>query len=462
MRKNLLITSLFLALIGGCLHTYEDTSRRKKDPYRTGETLSSLKWQMHIIEMDSSYDSDIDFLKHDLDTKRPKIDDSTSHFWWEDDNPMGIKARLRGIEEKHSSRQATLLRMTQNLNNIEGEISEHEKTQLAARIAHERQRMPKRGQTIIELKKKIKAIEERFAVDKKRYELKKQRYQEHLVKGILANGISRSHIYSDNRVVIYVDSIRVRKDTVILRLKTYLVKPSSQHSINTKKCDTHISIYNPQGENLGSPIEIRSTNHNEAKGATIDLAYEGTFELGEGYVKLVIEKNTLHNEKEVVMEMPYILKEITPPRLPSTRRDIVSTLSIESEKDFVKRIETITGKRRGNHLIVRVSLNIHGKEIETEMMLDTGASVTTIPFGLYKKGNAKPLSELKREKFETAKGIIQSYIDEVQVSTSAYSKTITVAISNYDTALLGANYFEGNVFTVDVDNECIYVHPRPE
>jgi len=118
-----------------------------------------------------------------------------------------------------------------------------------------------------------------------------------------------------------------------------------------------------------------------------------------------------------------------PPELPSKTKDIISPIAVKPERDFVTTIETIECKRKGNHLMLPISLNVHGKEVKTQLMLDTGASVTMIPMELYRKGNSKPLSELGKETFETPKGTIQCYIDNVQISTSAYSKNTSIAIS---------------------------------
>ena len=93
------------------------------------------------------------------------------------------------------------------------------------------------------------------------------------------------------------------------------------------------------------------------------------------------------------------------------------------------------------------------------MILDTGASVTVLAKSLYSQGIAKPLDSLPRLRMKTANGIITCPVDTLQISTSAYTNRIPVALTNDSISLLGANYFAGHRITIDLKNECIYIHP---
>lgn len=454
MKNACAIILSLVALSTGCISTYNVLEDTYENRLRAIE--DRLKWVKKYVDRESTLYSPLTVLQLRLRNTRPKIDDVLNIWNERVIKPLGLS------KNEYLSQQHTLREITYELNAITNKNIEVKKAEMLRQVAQVRLNMSEIGEKIAEIETKIEVIKERFAVDKKRHDLKKEKYREHLLKGIIASGISKDYIYTDDIVVIYLDSINVRKDSATLVIKAYLIIPSRSNSISTGRCDTHISLYNTHGKTMGSPIESNYTQQYGAKGVILNLKYQDNIELGAGALKLVVEKWVIANRAEVIMEIPYKLKEIIPPKLPLERKDEISSIAVKSDKDFVTKIEIIECKRKGNHLVVPVSLNIHGKEIETEMMLDTGASVTTITFGLYKKGNAKPLSELKKEKFETAKGIIQSYIDEVKVSTSAYSKNISIAISNYDMVLLGANYFEGNIFTVDVENERIYVHPKSE
>lgn len=383
---------------------------------------------------------------------------------------------LKQIKQKYSSLEVALRDITGRLDAIELEMRSDEQNSsswyggtaekfegLADLIASHRQYMADNRDRIADLENQIAAFNERYAVDRERYILKKNRYREHLLKGLAANGISEDHIYISrasfgDELLIYVDSIRVTKDSITACLKAYLIMPRWRwhSSISTNNCHS-IFAYNARDENLGSPIDVRSTVHKESNGVTVALTYQDDVPLGLGHVKLVLFKHVFETANEVTFVIPYNRREVSPPTLPEP---IAKGPMAKTERDFVEQIKTIACKKEGDHLVVPVTLDIHGKSVEAAMMLDTGASMTTVPMKLYLRGNAKPLSTLRREKFVTASRVIESYIDEIAVATSAYSKTSSVAISDYDLPLLGANYFQGNVFTVDVENECIYVHPR--
>jgi predicted aspartyl protease len=125
------------------------------------------------------------------------------------------------------------------------------------------------------------------------------------------------------------------------------------------------------------------------------------------------------------------------------------------DKDF----GIISCRKLNDHLVVPANIDIHGKDVKIDLLLDTGASMTTIPLKYYLAGNPKELATLEKKDFLTANGKVSFPIDVLSVNTTAFSKSIEVAMSeDNNLGLLGSNYFKGTVFTVDVDNECIYVH----
>ncbi len=70
------------------------------------------------------------------------------------------------------------------------------------------------------------------------------------------------------------------------------------------------------------------------------------------------------------------------------------------------------------------------------------------------------MAELETMRLTTANGTISCPVDTLRVSTAACAKTIPVALTDSSMSLLGADYFAGHMFTIDLDGECIYVHPK--
>jgi predicted aspartyl protease len=92
---------------------------------------------------------------------------------------------------------------------------------------------------------------------------------------------------------------------------------------------------------------------------------------------------------------------------------------------------------------------------QTELLLDTGASITCIPADMYKKLGRENVRHESIE-IETANGRVTAETDVLSVRTSAFQRDVRVAFVSSN-KLLGVNYFAECIFTVDVDNECIYV-----
>ncbi len=88
--------------------------------------------------------------------------------------------------------------------------------------------------------------------------------------------------------------------------------------------------------------------------------------------------------------------------------------------------------------------------------------MTLIPRSIYEQGNAKPISSLGVREFQTVGGTVTAHIDRLGISTTVCSKETYVGISDSPVRLLGADYFEGTIFTVDADNESIYLHSRSQ
>src|SRR4030043_825557 len=264
MKSIAFILVCFLGLLSGCENTYVQPKYELWKPSVDHEVylanLSSLQLSMRV----SSYENEI-----------------------HQNSPEEIREQL-------SEFRKSFFRMNQklkekNYDTIAGNPD------LLKRFNKVNDRMKEIEDSIALCERKAKISEERFLVDRQKNILKKEKYLEHLLKGILATGISEGHIYSDDTVVIYLDSIKVRIDSVCLQIRAYLVKPSEYDNIYMGHCGTNISLYNTRGENLGSPIDINFLEKYQTGGVIINLTFEDKIPLGDGILKLLIEKSTFYN-----------------------------------------------------------------------------------------------------------------------------------------------------------------------
>jgi TPR repeat protein len=118
----------------------------------------------------------------------------------------------------------------------------------------------------------------------------------------------------------------------------------------------------------------------------------------------------------------------------------------------------LKGKKENGHLLLPVAFNIDGAKKTISLLLDTGASYTVIPRSFY--GAGKSVSNLKSVGLDTANGRVTAPIVSLGVSVSGLSKTVEVAIMPDDVGLLGVNFFEGYIYTIDIEKESVYLQKR--
>ncbi len=119
---------------------------------------------------------------------------------------------------------------------------------------------------------------ERFAVDASRYELRRQKYREHLLKGIAGDGVADEAVYADDAVVIYAQAYAMPKEALCVQLYMGLIEPRPlteelwQHrgivsSRLTERGRTQIAfapirdsrdifVYDHAGNSMGSPTTV--------------------------------------------------------------------------------------------------------------------------------------------------------------------------------------------------------------
>jgi len=112
----------------------------------------------------------------------------------------------------------------------------------------------------------------------------------------------------------------------------------------------------------------------------------------------------------------------------------------------------------GHILINDVTISGVNHSISVPMMLDTGASITTISPEFAKQTGQEDLDAIKREKFSTSNGIIECPIVEREIIISSFDKKLSVAVCpQTDINLLGVNFFESMNYVIDAESKSIYV-----
>ena len=215
-------------------------------------------------------------------------------------------------------------------------------------------------------------------------------------------------------------------------------------------------LVDAQGRRLGRPAETVYDRLSSVDGLIVTLAYKKLPHSKYKPTQLVVEPSALFNHKPIVLAVPS--ERDTRMVRRSDLDEIVSLAQTPTPDSSPPTV--IDCQRQGLQLKVPVVLNIHGVKVRTIMLLDTGASLTVVAASVYQQGLAKPLDSLRRIQVKTANGIITCPVDKIAVSTTAYTKELFVALTNDATSLLGADYFSGRRFTVDLQNKRIIVDPE--
>jgi len=257
---------------------------------------------------------------------------------------------------------------------------------------------------------------------------------------------------------------------VLLTLEAYVSRPGTPVSndkiyatqeaglSSAKGLEDCISLVDQQNRDLGPPQAIQYDRLHSLDGLIVTMAFVRDPTSERTPIQLRIKPSPLGNAEPVALAVP---PEQESKRLAQAlEQDMLlgSALSDDSPSTDTE-IQVIRCQRENMHLMVPVNVNIHGVEVKTAMLLDTGASVTVLSKSVYKRGLARHVTELKTMRLTTGNGPVTCPVDTLRVSTTAYARRIHVALVDGSTSLLGANYFADRRFTVDLDRECIYVHP---
>jgi clan AA aspartic protease (TIGR02281 family) len=120
--------------------------------------------------------------------------------------------------------------------------------------------------------------------------------------------------------------------------------------------------------------------------------------------------------------------------------------------------------RRGDHYLIQATLNNRQQVV---LMIDTGASVTSLSRSSFNRLNKKHFHRLGSRLFNTANGLAQGEVyrsDSITLGENS-KDDIEIAILDYESVngvdgLLGMNVLRNYGFEIDQDKELLYLRPR--
>lgn len=116
------------------------------------------------------------------------------------------------------------------------------------------------------------------------------------------------------------------------------------------------------------------------------------------------------------------------------------------------RSQTIRGTRTGDHLIVPITVTGHSGKLSVDALFDTGASRVCLPSDM-----SKHFSITDKISVSTANGDILAQCARGKVSTGDFERDVGIVFIPGQQALLGAAYFSGAKYTVDIENAEIII-----
>jgi len=337
---------------------------------------------------------------------------------------------------------------------------------------HVEARLDELKQMVQKTRSEIVDRDKRYAQARTQYEAKKKSFFRAFQADLQKRSVAEGRFYVGDDMTLGLSAIDMLPQHILVRIEAYagmgigqssgpgeippMARQRGLSSLNDLK--DQIRLLDERGVAWGPPVEIEYDRLQSVDGLIVTLAYERHLRAGIAPDKLHIEPSAFKSSASISLTIPLEPKAIHISRSSETA-GLLASGPFDDSNQASGAIQVIRCQRVGMHLKVPVTLDIHGVKIRTSMILDTGASMTVLAKSLYNRGIAKPLDSLARIRLKTANGFITCPVDTLVISTSAYTKTIAVALTNDSTSLLGANYFSDRRITLDLNNECIYVHP---
>ena len=333
-------------------------------------------------------------------------------------------------------------------------------------------RLDELGQMFEAADDKIWTCDKDYTQARQSYESKKRQFFEAFQNDLRERHAAKGRFYTNTSINLGVSAVDRLPHHVLVTIEAYAKAPvtrsgATQEEVSASQqvglssiqgLEKAIRLIDLRGVDFGPPEDVAYDRLCTVNGLIVTLAYERHPNSGRIPDKLCIDPLPFENSVPITLSIP----------LTTRNRRVFNPLDtaglfgmdLSGDSDPVNgQMNMIQCQRAGMHLKVPVTLDIHGVKIKTHMILDTGASVTVLAKSVYSRGIAKPLDSLPQIRMKTANGMITCPVDTLQISTSTYTKKIPVALTSDSTSLLGANYFAGRRITMDLKNECIYIHP---
>jgi hypothetical protein len=366
------------------------------------------------------------------------------------------------IKQRYAEHKTRYDQVRQDCLEVSGDSST-ERVSIQARLAELRLMFQETGESIARRDRE-------YAQARRQYETQKKKYFDDLGTDQANRDSAEGGFYTGAQGSMGVTALDVTAKHVLVTLEAYsnegrtlamenLPFPASRGGLSSVEgIEDHVSLVDQHGQSFGPPLEIEYDRLHFLDGIIVTLAYARNPESNERPAKLELKASPLGNRKPITLTLA----------LDQDRNRLVSGLDMEellgpgqvsATGPVATGTKVIHCRRAGMHLKVPVRLDIHGVEVKCSMLLDTGASLTVLAKSVYNRGLARPLNGLRRIRLKTANGPMTCPVDRLHVSTTAYGRILPVALTNDSMSLLGANYFVGHRITIDLNRECIYVHP---
>jgi len=269
-------------------------------------------------------------------------------------------------------------------------------------------------------------------VEMKRFAARRLKFKELMLDYIKTSNVPQTSVVVSGKFLYYVDGAILKEGHL--------------------RIDAHVVLYpSESATSLNTPI-------------TVHASYNG---VSLGQVATTVERGETTTRKGVNLSCTHLI-DAEDAGLPSSgvveltldSQGVHQKLSVNfNETDAVRAKPgsemVLHCRREGNHLLLPVRISEDESHTTFACLVDTGASVTTIARTPFLAQNTQ------RETFSTANGTVSMPVSVLHITVGDVQRELSVAFSGEGgVSLLGANFFEAFVYTVDLENSAIYLIKR--